>query len=60
VKRFLTGNGHANKEQIQQAIQIEFGLKEKPSPPDVADAIAIAMCHLHHVRTDQATRTKPA
>ncbi len=60
VKRFLTGNGHANKEQIQQAIQMEFGLKEKPSPPDVADAIAIGMCHLHHVRTDQATRTKPA
>ena len=44
VKKSLTGNGHASKEQIQQAVQGVFNLPEVPTPPDVADAIAIAMC----------------
>ncbi len=44
VKKSLTGHGHASKEQMQQAVQHEFNLPELPSPPDVADAIAIALC----------------
>jgi crossover junction endodeoxyribonuclease RuvC len=59
VKRFLTGNGHASKVQIQQAIHLEFGLKGKSGPPDVADAMAIAMCHLHTLRVESAQR-RPA
>lgn len=43
IKRFLTGNGRAPKSQVQRAIQRELGLAELPSPPDVADAAAIAM-----------------
>ncbi len=44
VKKSLTGNGHASKEQMQAAIQSVCNLPEPPSPPDVADAIAIALC----------------
>lgn len=45
VKKALTGYGHASKEQVQRAVQSQCGLHEIPSPPDVADAIAIALCH---------------
>jgi crossover junction endodeoxyribonuclease RuvC len=45
VKRMLTGNGRAPKTQMQQAICREFGLVAPPEPPDVADALAIALCH---------------
>lgn len=44
VKKSLTGNGHAGKPQMQRAVQAHFGLAEPPSPPDVADALAIALC----------------
>lgn len=44
VKRALTGNGRATKRQIQEAVMAQCGLPEPPSPPDVADAIAIALC----------------
>ena len=43
VKKSLTGNGHASKEQMQRAIQAVCKLKQLPSPPDVADALAIAL-----------------
>ena len=45
VKKTLTGSGRATKDQMQRAIQHEFGLKEPPNPPDVADALAVALCH---------------
>ncbi len=45
VKRLLTGSGRASKSQIQQAICREFALAAPPEPPDVADALAIALCH---------------
>ncbi len=44
VKKALTGNGHASKRQVQRAVQSELGLKKLPEPPDVADALAIALC----------------
>lgn len=44
VKKSLTGHGHASKAQMQSAVQQAFGLAEAPNPPDVADAIAIALC----------------
>lgn len=43
VKRAVTGYGHASKEQMQRAVQTQCGLTELPHPPDVADAIAIAL-----------------
>jgi crossover junction endodeoxyribonuclease RuvC len=46
VKKLLTGNGRAPKPQIQNAVCREFGLTAAPEPPDVADALAIALSHL--------------
>ena len=43
VKKAITGYGHAPKQQVQNAVQSQCGLAEPPSPPDVADAIAIAL-----------------
>jgi crossover junction endodeoxyribonuclease RuvC len=45
VKRLLTGNGRAPKSQMQHAIQLQLGLSQPPDPPDVADALAVAICH---------------
>jgi crossover junction endodeoxyribonuclease RuvC len=45
IKKTLTGNGRAPKAQMQAAVTRELGLKETPEPPDVADALAIAMTH---------------
>jgi crossover junction endodeoxyribonuclease RuvC len=53
VKRLLTGNGRAPKSQVQRAICQQFGLAELPEPPDVADALAVALCH-HFLRRDLA------
>jgi crossover junction endodeoxyribonuclease RuvC len=47
VKRLLTGSGRASKQQIQQAICRELSLAAPPDPPDVADALAIALCHYY-------------
>ncbi len=44
VKKSLTGNGHASKTQMQRAIQSLCRLDQLPEPPDVADALAIALC----------------
>lgn len=50
VKKILTGSGRATKDQMQRAIRLEFGLDRDPEPPDVADALAIALCHFYHGR----------
>lgn len=44
IKRAVTGHGHASKLQMQRAVMTQCGLKQIPQPPDVADAIAIALC----------------
>lgn len=50
IKRTVTGSGRASKEQVQRTVQRELGLAKLPEPPDVADAIAVALCHYHGVR----------
>jgi crossover junction endodeoxyribonuclease RuvC len=47
VKRILTGAGRAGKQQVQRAIQRELHLPQLPEPPDVADALAVALCHCY-------------
>lgn len=47
VKKTLTGNGRAPKAQMQHAVAREFNLLTAPDPPDVADAIAIALCDFY-------------
>jgi crossover junction endodeoxyribonuclease RuvC len=48
IKKLLTGAGRAPKEQMQRAIQFELHLDRLPEPPDVADALAAALCHFYH------------
>lgn len=47
VKRILTGSGQASKEQMQAAVQREFGLTTRPEPADAADALAVALADWH-------------
>lgn len=47
VKKMLTGNGRAPKTQMQLAVKQQLHLKQTPEPPDVADALAVALCHYY-------------
>ena len=47
IKKTITGNGRAPKDQVQRTIQRELGLDRVPEPPDVADALAAALCHYY-------------
>ena len=53
VKKMLTGNGRAPKAQMQHAIQLQLSLAQPPDPPDVADALAIALCHFYSTKPSQ-------
>jgi crossover junction endodeoxyribonuclease RuvC len=55
IKKTITGNGHAAKWQMQEAIRRELNLPTTPEPPDVADALAIALCHCYLSRTTPAS-----
>jgi crossover junction endodeoxyribonuclease RuvC len=48
VKRAVVGYGRADKHQVQQMVRLLLGLEQAPTPHDAADAVAIAICHLHH------------
>lgn len=50
VKQALTGYGRASKSQIQQMMKSILGLESVPKPDDVADALAIAVCHGNSMR----------
>lgn len=58
IKRMLTGNGRASKTQIQLSVTRLLGLDSVPEPPDVADALAVALCHyyLRDRKTAQSVR----
>jgi len=53
VKQAVTGYGGADKNQIQQMVRALLDLPEVPRPDDAADALAIAICHLHSTRSHQ-------
>jgi crossover junction endodeoxyribonuclease RuvC len=54
IKKTLTGSGRAPKDQMQRAIQTELRLPVLPEPHDVADACAVALCHLQISRNLRA------
>jgi crossover junction endodeoxyribonuclease RuvC len=47
IKRAVVGYGRAEKHQVQQMVKLILGLPEVPSPHDAADALAVAICHVH-------------
>ncbi len=51
IKSAVVGYGRAEKSQVQQMVARLLGLPQIPEPPDVADALAIAICHLHTAAT---------
>ncbi len=46
IKQALTGNGRAEKKQVQYMVKNILGLSETPKPDDAADALAVALCHM--------------
>jgi crossover junction endodeoxyribonuclease RuvC len=47
VKQAVTGYGRATKEQMQQMVRLLLNMTVVPQPDDVADALAVAICHAH-------------
>src|SRR5262249_12255076 len=47
TKKTVTEHGRASREQVQRTVQQELGLAQVPDPPDVADALAAALCHYY-------------
>jgi crossover junction endodeoxyribonuclease RuvC len=47
IKQAITGYGQASKKQIQEMVKILLRLDSIPQPDDAADALAIAICHIH-------------
>ena len=50
IKRAITGTGRAGKEQVQHMVRVLLGMDRKPAQ-DEADALACAICHLHHAES---------
>lgn len=59
IKDYLTGSGRAGKAQIQKMIQKQLSLQEIPSPHDVADALAVAICHCRFASSPLARSLRP-
>lgn len=59
IKSTLTGNGRAPKAQMQLAVTRELNLSQVPEPPDVADALAIALCHAFKTSQPSAISCQP-
>jgi len=53
IKSAVVGYGRAEKSQVQMMVARLLDLPEPPQSPDVADALAIAICHLHTAATLQ-------
>ena len=53
VKQSVVGYGKATKEQVQKLVQMLLDLDFVPQPDDAADAIAVAICHLHSERLER-------
>lgn len=56
IKQSVTGNGSASKAQVQRAVQQVFSLHRPPHPPDVADALAAALCYVNWLRAGRLAR----
>jgi len=62
VKRAVVGFGRAEKHQVQQMVKLLLGLDTLPSPHDAADALAVAICHVHNatgIVAERAAENRP-
>ena len=60
VKRAIVGYGRAEKRQVQHMIKLLLGLEKVPTPHDAADALAVAICHAHLVRSVRLEPERPS
>ena len=56
VKQTVVGYGAAEKHQVQEMVRVLLRLRTPPAPFDAADALALAICHLHHATLPRTTR----
>ena len=59
IKRAVVGYGRAEKQQVQHMVKLLLGLAAPPSPHDAADALAVAICHVHSHRAAGAADSVP-
>jgi|SRR5580692_4550150 crossover junction endodeoxyribonuclease RuvC len=59
IKSAVVGYGRAEKHQVQQMVTRLLNLDQIPEPADAADALAIAICHLHTAATHERQNQKP-
>jgi crossover junction endodeoxyribonuclease RuvC len=65
IKRAVVGYGRAEKHQVGEMVRLMLGLSEVPTPNDAADALAVAICHVHSqgppvlAEALRAARSKP-
>ena len=50
VKQAVAGYGGADKQQVQEMVRMLLRLDDVPQPDDAADAVAVAICHIHSAR----------
>lgn len=66
VKQTVVGYGAAEKQQVQEMIRVLLRLDSAPQPHDASDALALAVCHLHHAagiepkKSEARRQTPPA
>jgi len=56
VKQGVVGYGRAQKAQVQQMVTAFLNLKAVPKPDDVADALAVAICHAHSNKLEKTMK----
>jgi crossover junction endodeoxyribonuclease RuvC len=59
IKLALVGYGRADKQQVQRMVALVLGLADPPSPHDVADALAVAICHAHSLSAGRRAEDRP-
>jgi len=59
VKQSVVGYGRAEKAQVQELVKLLLGLEAVPQPDDAADALAIAICHLHSAYMTSLIESEP-
>jgi len=60
IKRAVVGHGRADKHQVQLMVKLLLGLAAVPTPHDAADALAIAICHVHSMVPPRMAGSIPA
>ncbi len=58
IKQAVVGYGRADKNQVQEMVKMLLNLKEIPKPDDVADALAVAICHSAGIKFKEEFRMK--